>query len=106
MVVSACGVKYDELALVSSITGNSLAQVIRIDGEKVYLQVFARSSGISTSDEVRFLGHPMEVSFSENLLGRIFDGTGTPRDRGPSLSEILIRMLRLSLFFSRRESFW
>ena len=54
------------------------------------LQVFAGGRGISTGDEVRFLGHPMQVSFSDDLLGRIFDGGGKPRDKGPELTENLI----------------
>lgn len=90
ITVSASNVRYGELALVSSDHGKSLAEVIRIDGGKVYLQVFRGSSGVSTSDEVRFLGHYMNISFSDDLLGRIFDGTGTPRDQGPKLLESLI----------------
>ena len=42
--------------------GTSLAQVIRLDGKKVFLQVFAGSRGISTGDKVRFLGHPMRIA--------------------------------------------
>jgi V/A-type H+-transporting ATPase subunit B len=53
----------------------------------VYLQVFAGSRGISTDAQVRFLGKPMQVSFSANLLGRVFTGSGEPRDRGPVLRE-------------------
>ena len=41
-----------------------------------YLQVFTGGRGISTGDEVRFLGDPMRVSFSDALLGRIFTGGG------------------------------
>ncbi|MDY7033996.1 MAG: V-type ATP synthase subunit B, partial [Thermodesulfobacteriota bacterium] len=92
IVVSATGIRYGDLAVVSYEGGESLAEVIRINGDRVYLQVFAGSSGISTGDEVRFLGHRMEVSFSKNLLGRVFDGTGQPRDRGPSLTENLIEV--------------
>jgi V/A-type H+-transporting ATPase subunit B len=54
------------------------------------LQVFAVGCGISTGDTVRFLGRPMQVPFSENLMGRVFSGSGQPRDRGPSLYENLI----------------
>ena len=54
------------------------------------LQVFAGAQGVGTSDEVRFLGKPMMVSFSDNLLGRIFDGAGVPRDNGPALTENMI----------------
>ncbi len=90
ITVCATNIKYGELARVSSEYGDSLAEVIKIDGKRVYLQVFSGSSGISTGDEVRFLGHQMQVSFSENLVGRIFDGKGDPRDRGPLLTESLI----------------
>lgn len=88
--VRAEGVAYGELAEVTSRYGVSLAETIRLDKELVYLQVFAGSRGISTGDEVRFLGHPMQVSFSDNLLGRIFDGAGSPRDGGPGLTDNLI----------------
>ncbi|MCD6101269.1 MAG: V-type ATP synthase subunit B [Candidatus Marinimicrobia bacterium] len=88
--VKATDVAYEELAEITTQRGRSLAQVIKIDGDIVYLQVFAGSQGISTSDEVRFLGHPMLVTFSDNMLGRIFDGSGMPRDKGPMLTELLI----------------
>ncbi|MCK4542024.1 MAG: V-type ATP synthase subunit B [Spirochaetales bacterium] len=87
ITVSAENIKYGDLAEVRSSHGTSLANVIRLEGQTVSLQVFAGSRGISTGDEVRFLGHPMQVSFSDNLLGRIFDGSGKPRDNGPSLTE-------------------
>lgn len=77
------GVKYDDLARVETSFGTSLAQVIRMEGELIYLQVFAGGRGVSTGDQVRFLGHPMRVSCSSSLLGRIFTGSGTPRDNGP-----------------------
>jgi len=79
-------------AEVSSSHGNSLAEVIRLNEEKVSLQVFSGGRGISTGDEVRFLGNPMQVSFSDNLMGRIFDGGGNPRDNGPRLTENLIEI--------------
>jgi len=90
ITVEAKDIGYRDLAEITSRTGKSLSQVIRIDGEKVYLQVFSGSRGISTGDKVRFLGHPMRVSFSENLLGRIFNGAGLPRDNGPNLQENMI----------------
>ena len=92
ITVTATGVRYGELAQVSSSHGTSLAEVIRLSGDSVALQVFAGGRGISTGDEVRFLGHPMQVSFSDNLLGRIFDGSGNPRDNGPGLEENLIEI--------------
>ena len=92
IMVRAQGVAYEELAEVTTSWGKSLAQVIKLDGDKVYLQAFAGSRGISTGDEVRFLGHPMQVGFSENMLGRIFNGSGLPRDNGPGLTENLIEI--------------
>lgn len=90
ITVYADGIKYGELAEVSTRFGKSLAEVIKLDGGLVSLQVYAGGRGISTGDEVRFLGHPMKISFSDNLLGRIFDGSGAPRDNGPELNENLI----------------
>ena len=85
--------RYGELAVVRSAGGagrTSLAEVIRLAEERVSLQVFAGCRGVSTGDQVRFLGHPMQVSFSDDLLGRIFDGSGRPRDKGPELGEHMI----------------
>ena len=90
IVVTASDVRYGELALVSSNGGESLAEVIRINEDRVYLQVLAGSSGISTNDEVRFLGRPMKVPVTKDLLGRVFNGTGKPRDKGPSITENLV----------------
>ena len=90
ITVKAEGVAYEELAEITTRRGKSLAQVIKLEEDIVSLQVFAGSRGVSTSDEVRFLGHPMQVSFSENMQGRIFDGSGMPRDGGPSITESII----------------
>jgi V/A-type H+-transporting ATPase subunit B len=87
ITVRADDVRYGELAEVTTRFGVSLAEVIRLDEGLVSLQVFAGGRGVSTGDEVRFLGHPMLVSFSDDLLGRIFDGAGEPRDSGPRLTE-------------------
>ena len=87
ITVRAEGVKYRELAQINTRFGKSLAEVNKIDGDIVSLQVFAGGQGISTGDEVRFLGNEMRVSFSEDLLGRIFNGSGEPRDKGPALTD-------------------
>lgn len=89
ITVEAEGVGYMDIAEVTTRYGTSLAQVIRLDRKRVSLQVFAGSRGISTRDEVRFLGHSMRIARSDNLLGRIFNGSGKPLDRGPALSENL-----------------
>ena len=86
VTVRAEGVRNGDLALV----GDSYATVIKLDRDIVSLQVFAGGQGVSTTDPVRFLGRPMMVSFSEHLLGRIFDGAGVPRDKGPALTENMI----------------
>jgi len=90
ITVEAEGVGYLDIAEITTRRGVSLAQVIRIDSKKIFLQVFAGSRGISTGDKVRFLGCPMRVATGENLLGRIFNGSGLPLDRGPALSEDLV----------------
>ena len=87
ITVKATGVQYNELAQINTRFGKSLAQVNKIEGDTVSLQVFAGGQGVSTGDEIRFLGHEMRVSFSEDLLGRIFNGSGEPRDNGPALKE-------------------
>ena len=87
ITVKAQGIRYNELAQINTRFGKSLAQVNKIDGDVVSLQVFAGGQGISTGDEVRFLGHDMRVSFSDDLLGRIFNGSGEPRDKGPALTD-------------------
>jgi len=87
ITVRAQDVRYNELAQINTRFGKSLAQVNKIDGDIVSLQVFAGGQGVSTGDEVRFLGREMRISFSEDLLGRIFNGSGEPRDKGPVLTE-------------------
>jgi V/A-type H+/Na+-transporting ATPase subunit B len=92
ITVRAEGVRSGDLALVTTPTGSSYANVIKLDGELVSLQVFSGANGISTDAAVRFLGVPMRVSFSENLLGRVFDGAGKPRDNGPELDDNMVKI--------------
>ena len=87
ITVKAEGVRYNELAQITTRFGKSLAQVNKIEGNVVSLQVFAGGQGVSTGDEVRFLGREMRISFGDDLLGRIFNGSGEPRDKGPVLTE-------------------
>jgi V/A-type H+/Na+-transporting ATPase subunit B len=90
ITVEADNIGYMDIAEVQTRRGMSLAQVIRIDGPRVSLQVFAGSKGISTGDKVRFFGHPMRVASGDNLLGRIFNGSGQPLDKGPSLTDNMV----------------
>lgn len=92
ITVRAEGVKYGELAEIETSFGKSLAEVNRIADDLVSLQVFAGGRGVSTGDQIRFLGHEMQVSFSDDLLGRVFNGAGDPRDKGPALSENLVEI--------------
>ena len=80
-------VRYGDLAILEHRDGEqSLAQVINIDREEVSLQIFSGTKGVSTDSSVAFLGHPMQVTYSSNILGRVFDGTGNAIDNGPSLN--------------------
>lgn len=92
ITVEATDVGYRELAQVTSPNGTSLAQVIRLEGDHVTLQVFAGTRGIPTNAEVRFLGERLRTPYSDALLGRVFTGSGVPRDRGPQLDDNLIEI--------------
>ena len=81
------GVKYNEIAEIESRAGVSLAQVIKLDGPNVTLQVFAGARGVDTAAKVRFLGETMKVPFSHQLLGRAFTGACKPRDGGPEIDD-------------------
>ena len=80
-------VRLGHLAVLKDTTGgSSLAQVIAINRDAVSLQVFTGTKGIATSATVTFLGHPMQVTYSGDILGRVFDGTDQSTDGGPDLS--------------------
>ena len=96
------GVKYNEIAEVQSRAGPSLAQVIKLDGPNVTLQIFAGARGVDTDAAVRFLGETMKVPFSEALLGRAFTGSGVPRDGGPAITENMIPIGQPSVNPSKR----
>ncbi len=83
----AAAVRFGDLAMIEQADGGtSLAQVININRDAVSLQVFDGTKGVSTAATVTFLGHPMQVTYSPNILGRVFDGKGNPIDGGPDLS--------------------
>ena len=84
------GVSYDELAEITLRDGSRRhGRVILIDGKRVVLEVFEGTSGIDLKNTgTRFLGKPMTLGLSEELLGRVFDGTGRPID---GLGEIYAR---------------
>ena len=78
VTVHAEGVGNDELATV----GGKLAQVVRIAGDEITLQVFQGTEGISTDAEVIFHGEPPVLKVSDDLAGRFFDAYGNPLDGG------------------------
>ncbi len=84
--IRAEGVKLGELAQVKMRDGrSSLAEVISFDGDKVTLQIYTGTKGVSTGDSIRFLGKPMQVACGDALLGRVFNGSGVPMDSGPEV---------------------
>ena len=85
--IRAGDVGLGDMALVDMPDGaQSPAQAIQLDGDEVSLQVFGGGKGLSTQATVRFLGHPTQVTYSPNILGRVFRGDGQPMDGGPDLS--------------------
>lgn len=79
--LKAKGIGYDELALVDG----KLAQVVKILGEDVTLQVFGGTEGIPTNAEVTFLGKAPTLNVSDDLAGRFFNAYGDPIDGGPKV---------------------
>jgi V/A-type H+-transporting ATPase subunit B len=90
--LKAKGVGYDELAVVEGKWGKSLAQVIRVNGDSATIQIFAGTRGVSTGDKVTFLGSSMKFSFSEDLFGRVFSGSGEARDGRGELTENMVEV--------------
>ncbi|MCA9705200.1 MAG: V-type ATP synthase subunit B [Myxococcales bacterium] len=86
--VHAEGVGQGELAVIEQPgRAPSLAQVVRLSGRRVSLQVFAGTRGLSVDASVRFWGHPMRLQVSDGLLGRVLDGSGRPRDGKPPIDQ-------------------
>ena len=81
------GVKYDELVEIELQTGEKRrGKVLEIDGPKAMVQIFEGSAGINLKGtKAKFLGRPLEIGVSEDMLGRVFDGMGKPKDDGPSI---------------------
>ncbi|MBN2610863.1 MAG: V-type ATP synthase subunit B [Bacteroidales bacterium] len=79
--LNATGVGYDELAMVNG----RLAQVVKIIGNTVTLQVFGGTEGIPTNAEVTFLGKAPTLKVSDDLAGRFFNAYGEPIDGGPAV---------------------
>ncbi|MBS5022174.1 MAG: V-type ATP synthase subunit B [Firmicutes bacterium] len=78
------GVKYNELVDIVGKNGEiRRGKVLEINRDKAVVQLFENSQGLQISEsKARFLGHSQELAVSEDMLGRVFDGMGNPRDGG------------------------
>ena len=81
------GVKYEELVEIEIQTGElRRGRVLEVNGDKAMVQLFESSAGINLKNsKVRFLGKPLSLGVSEDMIGRIFDGLGRPKDNGPKI---------------------
>ena len=81
------GVTYDELAEIELPNGDvRRCKVLEVNGENALVQLFESAAGINLAhSKVRFLGHGTELAVSGDILGRVFDGMGSPIDGGPAI---------------------
>ena len=87
LVQNVEGVTYGELAEIRLQNGETRrCKVLEVEGDNALVQLFESSTGINLANSsVRFLGHGLELGVSIDMLGRVFDGLGTPIDGGPEL---------------------
>lgn len=87
MVKDVEGVTYDELAEIELPSGEKRrCKVLEVNGNTAVVQLFESAQGINlAASKVRFLGHPLELGVSEDMLGRVFNGMGEPIDGGPAI---------------------
>ena len=81
------GVTYDELCEIELPDGSlRRGKVLEVDGDKAVVQLYESAAGINLAQsKVRFLGHPLELAVSGDMLGRVFNGMGHPIDGGPEI---------------------
>lgn len=81
------GVKYNELVEIEQKDGTTRAgRVLEVDGDKAVVQLFEASQGLQiSSSRAKFLGRSIELPVSPDMLGRVFDGMGRPKDGGPNI---------------------
>lgn len=81
------GVTYDELAEVELSDGSvRRAKVLEVNGDTAVVQLYESAAGINLAQsKVRFLGHPLQLAVSGDMLGRVFNGMGEPIDGGPDI---------------------
>ena len=59
--------------------------MLEVNGDSAVVQLFESSAGINLAEsKIRFLGHPLQLGVSEDMLGRVFNGMGRPIDGGPA----------------------
>lgn len=87
MVENVEGVKYNELVEIETGTGEiRRGQVLEVDGDRALVQLFEGSTGLNVNDcKIRFLGKSIQLGVSIDMLGRVFDGAGRPKDNGPKI---------------------
>jgi V/A-type H+-transporting ATPase subunit B len=87
LVDGVSGVKYSELVEIEQANGELRSgRVLEVEDDKALLQLFESSQGLKIETaKARFLGHSIELSVSMDMLGRVFDGLGRPRDGGPEI---------------------
>ena len=84
------GVKYNELVeIVQKDGGIRRGKVLEVERDRALVQLFENSQGLQiATSRTKFLGHSLELAVSEDMLGRVFDGMGNPRDGGaPIIAE-------------------
>ena len=81
------GVTYDELAEIELPNGEvRRCKVLEVEDDSAVVQLFESAQGINLAQsKVRFLGHPLQLGVSEDMLGRVFNGMGEPIDGGPAI---------------------
>lgn len=81
------GAKYEELVEIQIQNGElRRGRVLEVNGSKAVVQLFEGSAGINLKNtSVRFLGRPLELGVSPDMIGRVFDGLGRPKDNGPRI---------------------
>ena len=81
------GVTYDELAEIELPNGEvRRCKVLEVEDDHAVVQLFESAQGINLAQsKVRFLGHPLQLGVSEDMLGRVFNGMGHPKDGGPEV---------------------
>lgn len=76
------GASYDEMVEIKCNDGSTrLGRVVQLEGDKAAIQVFEGTNGLGLKNtKTRFLGKPMELALSKEILGRVFNGSGKPID--------------------------